>query len=223
LGMKHKVEHHMDVVRTIGVDIEDKHLEVHIPEEASKSVSSLMKGSSISKGDFIVAIHAAPQHKTHCWFNERFAKVADIISERYGAKVVFTGTAKDVQLIDDIRRLMRNFSVNTAGKTSIKEYFALIDRASLLISVDTSAMHVGAAVNTPVIALFGAGNPRMWRPYGAGHIVIYKENDVCTGCLRHSCWFRNMDCMRAISVDDVLRAVDSCIPREKILNKEGKR
>lgn len=214
-GIKHKVEHHMDVVRTIGVDIADKHLEVFIPEEAEKSVEGLLSEGEIQKNDFVVAVHAAPQHRTHCWFGDRFAGVADVLIERYNAKIVFTGAEKDIPLIEEVQSLMRNPSFNAAGKTSIKEYFALIERADLLVSVDTSAMHVGSAVGTPTIALFGPGNPKMWRPYGDKHVVLYKDKEVCTGCLRHSCLFKDMECMRAIKVDDVLSAAEAILSRNK--------
>lgn len=212
-GIKHKVEHHMDVVRAIGVDIDDKHLEVSIPASARESVKKFLSENKIEKSDLVVVIHAAPQHKTHCWFSERFAKVADGIIKKHGAKVVFSGAEKDRPLIEGIREYMENVSVNAAGRTSVKEYFALIDRADILISVDTSAMHVGSAVGTPVIALFGAGNPKMWKPYGEGHIVLYKDKEVCTGCLRHSCRFRGMECMKAITVEDVLGAAETILIR----------
>ena len=216
-AIKHKVEHHMDVVRTIGVDIEDKHLEVHIPAEAEVNVRKILKAGGINCSDQIIAIHVAPQHKTHRWYNDRFAKVADALIRKYGVKIVFTGIEKDAPLIVEIQKIMDFPSVSVAGKTSIKEYFALIKSARLLISVDTSAMHVGSAVGTPTIALFGAGNPTMWRPYGDRHMVIYKEREACTGCLRHSCNLRDMECMRAISVEDVLKAADDIIVRENIL------
>lgn len=220
LGIKHKVEHHMDVVRTIGVDTTDKHLEVCIPAEANKAINNLFSANCITKKDLVIVIHAVPQHNSHRWIDNRFANVADALIEKYGAKVIFSGTEKDKSVIDNIQSLMKRQSVSFAGKTSVKEYFALIAHADLLISVDTSAMHVGSAVNTTTIALFGAGNPRMWRPYGERHIVIYKNKEVCTGCLRHSCRFRGYKCMKAISVNDVLSAVDNCyLDKETILNK----
>lgn len=207
LKIKHKVEHHMDVVRTIGVDTPDKHLEVFIPEEAKKCIREF----KIKEKDFVVAIHPSPAHKTHLWFSDRFAQVADTLIEKYSAKIVFTGANKDNPVIEEIQNLMKNPSVSAAGKTTMKEYFALIVRANLLISVDTSAMHVGSAVGTPTIALFGAGRPDMWRPYGDRHIVIYKDKEACTGCWRHTCLFKNMECMRAITVDDVLKAVEDIL------------
>lgn len=212
-GIKHKVEHHMDVVRTIGVDSADKHLEVHIPKEAKISIDSFLHMAKVNKDDLVVVIHAAPQHKTHEWAEGRFASVANALIEKYGAHIVFTGAEKDKALVDNIIGLMKGQAVSAVGKTSIKEYFALIARANLLISVDTSAMHVGSAVGTMTIALFGAGNPTMWKPYGDKHIVIYKENEVCTGCLKHHC-VKGYKCMNAITVTDVLKAADYCLTRD---------
>lgn len=206
--LKHKVEDNLDVVKTIGVNIEDKHLEVYTTAEAENSINRLLENESITKNDFITVIHAAPQHKTHEWAVKRFANVADELIKKYGSKIIFTGSQKDKEYNQEIIGLMNSQAINFAGKTDIKQFFAVIKRANLIISVDTSAMHVAAAFNKPIIALFGAGNPRIWRPYCDKLIVIFKEKESCTSCMKHKCK-KNYACMRAITEKDVLDAVEN--------------
>lgn len=205
--LKHKIEDNLDVVRTIGVNTEDKHLEIYTTKSAQNYINSLLKKEGVSEKDFIMTIHAVPQHKTHEWLIERFASVADKLIENYHIKIIFTGSQKDIEYNQRIINLMKNKAINLAGKTDIKQFFAAIKRASLVISVDTSAIHVAAALNKPVIALFGAGNPKIWGPYCKNSVVIFKENESCTSCMKHNCK-KNYKCMKAITEDDVLNAVE---------------
>lgn len=205
---KHKVEDNLDVVKTIGIEAEDKYLEVYTNKETDEELRKLLMKHEISKRDFIVVIHAAPQHKSHEWLDERFAQLADRLSEDK-TKVVFSGAKKDIEFNNKVMELMKNKAVNLAG-TTIKEFFSLINIADLVISVDTSAMHIAAAFNKPVVALFGAGDPKVWRPHSDKYEVIFKEN-VHTSCMKHECYLkgrRYMECMKAIEVSDVLSAVD---------------
>jgi lipopolysaccharide heptosyltransferase II len=205
--LKHKMEDNLDVVRTIGADATDKHLEIYTTKEAQSYVDNSLKKEGITKKDFITIIHAAPQHKTHEWIVERFANVANELIKKYKAKIIFTGSQEDKEYNQKIISLMKEKALNFAGKTDIKQFFAMIKRANLVISVDTSAMHVAAAFNKPVIALFGAGNPKIWQPYCEKSIVIFKEKDSCTSCMKHKCE-KGYTCMRAITEKDVFDAVE---------------
>ncbi|MBL7147229.1 MAG: glycosyltransferase family 9 protein [Nanoarchaeota archaeon] len=205
--IKHKVEDNLDVIRTIGVNITDKHLELYITKQAEKYITNLLKKEKINKKDFLIAIHAAPQHKTHEWIPERFANVADELIKKYKAKIIFTGSQRDVEYNQGIISLMKGKAVDLAGKTDLKQFFASIKIANLVINVDTSAMHIAAAFNKPIIALFGAGNPRIWRPYCKKSIVIFKEKESCTSCMKHKCK-KNYKCMKSITEKDVLNAVE---------------
>jgi len=213
--LKHKVEDNLDVVRTIGVDTADKRLELYATEGAQKYIDNLLKKEGITKKDLIVVIHAAPQHKTHEWVIERFANIADELIKQYKAKVIFSGSRKDWEYNQEIINSMKMEAINLAGKTDIKQFFATVKRADLVISVDTSAMHVAAAFNRPVIALFGAGNPRIWAPYCKNSVVIFKEKEACTSCMKHTC-NKNVLCMKSITGGDVMDAVEMMFKKLKV-------
>ena len=79
----------------------------------------------------------------------------------------------------------------------------------MFISNDTGPMHVAAAFKTPVIALFGAGNPEIWHPYSKKSVVIYKDN-VCTSCMKLKCpskGEKEKECMKSIQIEDILSLV----------------
>ena len=205
--LKHKIDDNLDVIKTIGVTTSDKSLEIYATKESEAYIRNKLEMHNINR---YILIHASPQHKTHEWPNERFAAVADALIEKYKIGIIFSGSEKDILFNNQVITLMKHKAYNFAD-TSIKQFFALIKQAEAVISVDTSAMHVAAAFNKPVVSLFGAGNPKIWKPYCSQGIILY-NNNVCTSCMKHKCRFkdnRSYECMKAISVNDVLNAVEA--------------
>lgn len=230
--LKHKIDDNLDVIKVLGIDydiIEDaKVLSVYTTDESERFISQFKKENKI--GDYVV-LHAAPQHKSHEWLAERFADVAEFLLSNKIA-VVFTGSKKDFLYNERIISMIKSKSMvksspigkyakmvfNVSG-TSLKEFFSVVKHSKFVISVDTSAMHVAAAFDKPIISLFGAGNPMIWRPYNktpANSVVLYAGDKRCTSCMRHKCLFseddwRFMECMKYISVSDVIGSIKKFI------------
>ncbi|HAR45649.1 MAG TPA: lipopolysaccharide heptosyltransferase I, partial [Nitrospiraceae bacterium] len=91
--------------------------------------------------------------------------------------------------------------------TSLKELAALAALADLFITTDTGPMHLAAAAGGKVLALFGPTAPWRTGPYGERHQVIRMGID-CSPCFQRSCKV-NRVCMAGITVDEVMRAVES--------------
>jgi len=217
--LKHKVDDNLDVIKTINIIPKEKRLHLYADKTADKKINDLLKKNKVSKKDFLVAIHPAPQHKSHEWFQDRFAELADALIKSHKAKIIFTGAKKDIEYNKEILGLMKNKAVNFAG-TSLLEFISLINASRLVISVDTGAMHIAAGLNKPVISLFGAGNPKIWKPYCKNSIVIFKENIAHTSCMKHSCYLKGnkyMECMKAITINDVSKSVQEIYKHSKSL------
>ena len=209
--LKHKIEDNLDVLKLININnIEDKNPEAYITKKAEIGTKNLLKKNNITNKDFIVILHTVSwTHPT--WFKERFAELADKLIEKYKAKIIFVGAEKEIEFIKEIQSLMKKKSINLAGKTSIQELFALIKRVDLVIGIDSASTNIAAAFKTPVIALFGAGDKTIWAPYSENSISIQKD-EVCTACMKSECKWkgeRYLECMKAISVKDVLEAVEN--------------
>ena len=213
--LKHKVDDNLDVLKTIGINVEkeeDKYPELYIPQKDKVKIESLLNKKGFSKNDFLICIHTNPNHNSHRWIKERFTDLSDTLINKYKAKLIFTGTEDHIENIKEITKDLGNKNyLILAGKTNLKQYFEALRICSIVITVDTSAMLIAGAVKTPVITLYGAGNPRIWHPYCDNHIDIHK-NEVCTSCMKHECFRKNeryMECMKSIMVKDVLDAVDN--------------
>ena len=114
-------------------------------------------------------------------------------------------------IAEEIRDSVRSSrAVIAAGNTTLKTLTALLDRTDLLITNDSGPMHIAAALGRPVVALFGATDPKLTGPYGDNHTVIRKEMD-CSPCFRKPCRHGRPLCMESITVDDVMREIRSRI------------
>ena len=162
----------------------------------------------------VVVLHPGAE-PAYQWRPERFAEVGDRLADESGATIVITGGPDDVPLAESIAAQMSHDPVVAAGKTSLAQLAALLKQAALLISVDTSAGHVAAAVGTPAVALFGPGDPRIWAPQGEHVSVLTADNCACLGCKAPKCNRRDHPCMAGISVADVVAAGNEMLTRDR--------
>jgi ADP-heptose:LPS heptosyltransferase len=95
--------------------------------------------------------------------------------------------------------------LNIAGRSDIRTLAAVLKRSALFVGNDTGAMHIAAAVGTPVVGLFGPSNPTEWGPRGGPAEVIYKGLD-CRICFHPTCRRGEENCMKLITVDEVMAA-----------------
>jgi heptosyltransferase-2 len=146
------------------------------------------------------------------WFTKRWPtqKYAQLIRELEGRGhvCVLLGGMEDVPLTEsilsssDARR-----SVSAAGKMTLLQSAELIGRCSSLVTNDSAPLHIGVAMRTKVVALFGPTVPQFgFTPYGEDDTVIQREGLSCRPCTKHggnACPIGTFECMEAISPSTV--------------------
>ena len=162
-----------------------------------------------SKGRF-VAVNPVAFWETKLWEDKKFADLCDRIRQELGIGVILTGG--EAGPLDRIRALMKTEAVNLGGKTTLRELAFLYSEAALVITTDTGPMHLAAAVETQVVALFGPTDPARTGPYGLGHRVIRSELD-CMPCFRKQC--ETKSCMKEIAVEEVFAATKEMLTHIK--------
>ncbi|MBU1045281.1 MAG: lipopolysaccharide heptosyltransferase II [Candidatus Omnitrophica bacterium] len=194
------------------VQPKDMCLEIWIAQRDKEQIDIFLKDNWFNENQPLIGINpfASQRWETKSWDIESYAKLADRLSNKYHARIVFTGTANDRMKIKQIIALTSCKPINAAGKTSIVELAALIKRCSVFVSVDSAPLHISAAVNTPFVALFGPTDPVRHLPYSEKFVLIWKDLE-CGPCYSAKCFRKS--CMRDITIDEVFEAV--C----KLLNK----
>jgi len=207
---KHEVEQGLDLIRSLGLPA-IRRLYMHIEDEDRAAAGKILQDAGVQEGDLLVGIHAGlgpDDPKGRCWPMDRFARLGDILIGDYGAKLFMVGDPADASVANGIDSIMQNKPIILAGKATLRQTAAVIEKCQLFISNDSGPMHIAAAVGTPVIGIFGPTNSVRYRPYGENCFVV-KTDLPCSPCHNpHSPEIKcqSLDCLKAINVDMVMEA-----------------
>jgi heptosyltransferase I len=149
------------------------------------------------------------------WPEDKWVLLLDALADR-GMEIYLTGTGVDreraLRVQERVRK--RNAVRVVAGEQSIKEVIQLLMSSRLVISVDTGIMHVASALGTDLISLHGPTAPSRWGPLNTNSVAI-RSSRHCKPCISlgfdSAC--NDPRCMDAISVEEVLSAVDALLKR----------
>jgi lipopolysaccharide heptosyltransferase II len=129
-----------------------------------------------------VGVHAAGGRESKQWHPARFAEVARRLAADRGATIVLTGSAADRPLVDRVRRDLGDAPViDAAGRLDLPSLAALLGELDVLVTGDTGPMHLAAAMDTAVVALFGPSNPVRYGPRARRERVL-RIDLPCSPC-----------------------------------------
>ena len=209
-GLRHEMEYALDLLSYIGIKPKDKSLYVPINKLSEEKIQSIFDKNGILEKDMIVVIHPAASCPSRRWGLDRFAGMADILSEKFGAKIIIIAGLKDAAFGINVSKLMKSKPLDLSGKTSVADLASILKRARLLISNDSGPVHIACALGIPVISIFSRKDrgisPGRWRPVGKDCIALHKDVG-CEICLAHNCRL-GFKCLDAISVEDILSAAE---------------
>ncbi len=134
----------------------------------------------------LILLNPSTLEPTKRWPAERFAWVADELVRKQGASVLITAAPEEWALADAVATLMRERCVSLAGRTTLRQYFALIAASDLVLSVDTAAVHAAQAFGVPVVALFNPVTHSSWRPLEPSAGIALVGDAGCPRCWRES-------------------------------------
>ena len=216
-----RVKKNLLLVKHLGLKIDKHNPLIPISEQDREAVgSTIFAGSPFFFGPRVI-IHpgSSPGTPYKRWDVRRFAQVADSIIKKYGGKIFFTAGNDERELINDITAQMIETSYVLCQPETLTQLAEAIRRCDLFIGNDTAPMHLAAFVGTPVIALFGPTDPVENAPFGEEESIVLRKNVSCNPCRNRNC--PNLICMDAITVDDVLGAVDRVLLRKGFHSKTG--
>jgi heptosyltransferase-2 len=134
------------------------------------------------------------------WPAERYAELADRLAES-GSEVALIGSSAELDVANEVVKHAHSRPIVLTGKTSVAEATAIISIADVLITNDTGPAHIGAALDTPTLVIFGPTNPLTTYPMSANAEIIRRPPD-CAPCMLRDCPIDHR-CMTAITPADV--------------------
>lgn len=200
----HSVQQNLYVLERIGVQASDLRVSLPFSSADREFVATCLSESNLQPGKFF---HA---HMTSRWLFKALppkiaARIVDELADRTGCTAVFTAAPveKELAYLREVVKYSRSTFLDLGGKLTLKQLGALSSMAKFFVGVDSAPMHMAAAVDTPVLALFGPSSARKWGPWDNSlrenpykvrngvqvsllHMVL-QSNATCVPCYRDGC------------------------------------
>ena len=130
------------------------------------------------------------------WPSEHFATLAKTYREN-GYQIWLLGSPKDQPVGAEINQLSGNNCLDLTGRTGLADVIDLMSCAKFVVSNDSGLMHIAAALDKPMAALFGSSSPRHTPPLSDKAKVIYLRLD-CSPCFQRECPLGHFNCLRQL-------------------------
>jgi heptosyltransferase-2 len=208
----HQADYYLELIRSLGGTAVDRTPRLTLKASLRERGSRLSAALDIGADERVVGVHAGATYgEAKRWFPERFAAVLDRL-QRQGLRVLLLGGPGEEPVAAQISGLMERPPISLVGRTSVGEAVALIGRCAMFLSNDSGLMHVAAALGIPQVAVFGSTDPEKSAPLNELAVVIQPRGLSCAPCFKRRCPY-NLECMRAISVDEVHAAAERLLGR----------
>lgn len=220
---QHMVHTYTDLLRVLFPETENpkKLVKLSYWDEDKEQVIKVLRDNGIGENDFLIGfcVSAAESAPSRRWAKEKFARLADLLIEKYDAKIVIVSGPGDYEINQGVFELINNKEnvLNIAKEMDVHRTFAVIDQCKIFVSNDTGPMHIGAAQGVPTVGIFGPNTPVRYGPYGSKNAAVYKpvfeepcinvHKGIVPDCHDHPH-------LSKIEVEDVFEAV------ERVMNKK---
>lgn len=181
----HQVERNLRLIEAAGMKVSTRSLSIQIPETAQKEA-------------FILSEYLLLNPWTSCqsrnYDSQRFAIAALQLAKATQMPVVLTGVEKDREKSTPLKEILGAHAIDLIGKTTLPQLAALIANAKLVLTNNTSTMHIADATRTPTIVMFaGTELESQWAPRN-GYSRLLRRPTTCSPCYAFKCPY-NLECL----------------------------
>jgi len=198
-------QRNLDILQVLGVYSNETAMYMSVSDKDREFAGSFFDKEGLAQ-EKVVAFCPATTWANKHWTCEGWSQVADLLQEKYSCRSLILGSKADVPLSSKIVDAARCGPVISAGQTTLKQAGAIMEKCVAVIGVDTGLLHMSVALDRPTVGLFGAS---AWRCFTKKPSFAWVAKEFpCSPCQRHPIC-KDIDCMRAITPEDVENAVKS--------------
>ena len=214
---QHEVQNFLDVLRADNIPVNDDNLEAWLTESEKTFADAFLRPAVVEPDEMVIALHPFAANPSRAWHADNFIELANRLQELYRVRILVFGGKRDVPAAKRFQENISPAPIMAVGTTSLRESMALLARCGLLVCNDSGIMHLAAALQIPLVALFGPQSPIKFGPWGENCRIIYKQLP-CSPCKQK--FFQECEpshrfvpeCVEAISVAEVLEKVSGFSP-----------
>jgi lipopolysaccharide heptosyltransferase I len=169
-----------------------------------------LRQNQIAETETLIGINLGASNPLKLWQQEKFAALIDQLINKEHYRVILLGGPSDRSFAKGVCSLLNSNPFDAVGKTSLKQLAALTQHCDIVVSGDTAPLHIAAAMGTPVVAIFGPGDPNRTGPYPDKKIILWK-NLECSPCFQKKKCNYKLKCMQQITVEEVITAIQNLL------------
>lgn len=197
-----EVDRCLNLAQRLGAAPRGRQLEFPLTEQDQREFAAVAEAHGLGPEPLVV-LHPGARSATRRWPAERFASVARSLM-REGLRVAVTGSADEQALTARVAALAGPPLLDLGGQTTLGGWAALIAQARLVVTNDTAASHLAAALGVPCVTIVLASQPHRWRSGHPERQRMVFHPVVCRPCPYETCPI-GFDCAQGVTVGQVLR------------------
>lgn len=208
----HHIYYYLNLLEQLGIKTEFSSPYLYLSLAERLSARELLKDT---KRPILGINPGAAYGSAKRWFPERFAEVANWFLKDTGGSVVIFGGKGEVDIAQEISKLIPEDKLLLAGKTSLRELVSLISECDVFLTNDSGPLHIAYAVGTPLVAIFGSTDPELTGPPPQGegrNVVVVTHSLSCGPCFERTCEKNDLRCMHEVTSDDVYLGIKKILP-----------
>jgi heptosyltransferase-2 len=199
---------------------------IHLVEQYAMLANTLIHGRELQPGPLKLYIGprrferptlginpGATYGSAKRWYPDKFAGVAAAFADHYD--IIIFGGPSETEMAQEIEEELTAKGItnctNLAGKTTIEELCSHIGGLDLFITNDSGPMHVAAAYQTPTVSIFGPTRHFETCQWKNEKSVIIRHDMECAPCMKRECPLKHHECMKSITAEEVIEAVQSIV------------
>ena len=217
-GIRYSTSHKTALLEPLGIEAESLLPQVFLGAGERDYATRQLAELGVGGEDLLVALFPVSRRRYKVWPTKNFARLADILIERYSAKVLLMGGPGDDHFTDAVRKDMHHHPLPAYETPSLLESAALLERAHLYLGNDNGPRHFAIALGTPTVTVFGQGRPQNWTPPDQ---PIHRTVEYDPGC-KSSCTYPrcpHLDCINKVPYPEVQAEVESAL---EVILRDGK-
>ncbi|MBL7129858.1 MAG: glycosyltransferase family 9 protein [Candidatus Omnitrophica bacterium] len=218
-------DYYLDLLKFLNIKSKGFNLTMGIPVKDKNWADEFFKNNGLKEDGLIVGIIPAggaswgKDFSYRHWPWENYAAVVDKLIAKLNAKIIIFGDFSEQNICQRVQDAIQENAISACGKTSLKQFAALLGKCNLVVCNDGGPLHVAVSQNVKTVSIFGPVDEKVYGPYPPGpkHIVITKNID-CRPCYRRfklpACR-RNRQCIRAITAEEVFNIIKINLQRQR--------
>jgi heptosyltransferase-3 len=188
----------------IGIHQVETRTMINIPDSEKLFIKKYFIEQQINPENFLVNISPKGKRPARQWEPSKFARLADLLVEKYSATVFYSWAPGEENYVSKIAELSKNKPI-LLPLWSLTRFSAFLSKVDLHISYDNGAKHMAIAVGTHTISLFATDFPYLWNPKDEVNHPFVLAGVPCVYCRLRECPL--MICMKKIDPEDIIRLI----------------